>query len=267
MDEKEMIITEEQISEELSGWDEAWDDETIGVDAPEEQEPEGEPEESDDAEPEEDRHQVFTLKVLGEEREVSEEEMRAFAQKGVDYDGVKADRDSLRRTNAELSSYKAFLEDVAKDSNKTLDELMDEVQAMAVSRRDGVDMERARERVQYERRIKDLERQSSEAEQQKNAGAAQRAEFAAFRTAHPDVKPGDIPKEVWAEVAGGRSLGDAYRSHEIKQLKEENRRLKEQAEVKQQEQKNTARSTGSRKSPGSGAGKKDAWDEAWDSLF
>lgn len=264
------IITEEQISEELNAWDEAWDDETVGVDAPDEEEPEGEPEDSEEDEAgheEEDRRHVFTLKVLGEEREVSEEEMRTYAQKGMDYDGVRADRDRYRQENAELGVYKTFLEQIARDSGITLDELMEQTEASMVAKRDGVDQERALERVKYERRIRDLEKKAGDTERQRTSDEKQQADFAAFRDAHPDVKPEEIPKEVWAEVAGGKSLNDAYNAYETKLLKEENRRLKEQAEVKKQEQQNKARSAGSRKSPGSGTGKKDAWDEAWDALM
>lgn len=271
MNENETFISEEEISEELDAWDEAWDDETVGVDAPDEEpeEPEGETEEEveEEAETEEDRHQVFKLKVLGEEKEVSEEELRSYAQKGVDYDGVRADRDNLRKTNAELSRYKEFLESVAKDSGQTIEELMDQTQANAIAKRDNIDIQRALERVRYEREIAELKRKNGEAEEEKTASDKQRADFLAFQTAHPDVKPNDIPKEVWAKVAEGVSLNEAYSAHEMKLLREENRRLKEAAEVKKQESKNKARSTGSRKSPGIGAGAKDAWDEAWDELF
>lgn len=269
MNENETVITEEEISEELDAWDEAWDDETVGVDAPDE-EPEGEPEEDeeDDAPPgAEDSHQVYTLKVLGEEKSVTEDEYRAFAQKGVDYDGVRADRDNLRSANAELARYKDFLEEIAKDNGQTIEELMDQTQANTIAKRDNIDPQRALERVRYERRIKELEKQNSASEAQKSAEEKQRADFAAFQAAHPDVQTKDIPREVWEKVAGGMSLTEAYSSHEMKLLKEENRRLKEAAEVKQQEEKNKARSTGSRKSPGSGTGKRDAWDEAWDALL
>lgn len=266
MNENEMVITDEEISAELSGWDEGWDDET--VDAPDD-EPEGEPEaEEDDAEPEaEDRHQVFTLKVLGEEKEVTEEEYRGYAQKGVDYDGVRADRDKLRQTNEELGRYKAFLEEVAKDSGMSLEDLMDQTHANAIAKRDNIDPERALERVKYERQIAELKHRNSTTEAQRSAEEKQRADFDAFRAAHPDVQTKDIPKEVWEKVAAGVSLVDAYSGHEMKLLKEENRRLKEAAEVKKQESKNKARSTGSRKSPGAGTGAKDAWDEAWDKYF
>lgn len=265
MNENEIFTSEEEISAELDSWDEAWDDET--VDAPED-EPEGEPEEEEEAEPEaENRHQVFTLKVLGEEKEVSEEELRSYAQKGVYYDGVRADRDNLRKTNAELSRYKAFLEEIAKDSGQTIEELMDQTQANAIAKRDNIDPQRALERVKYEREIAELKRKNGEAEEEKTASEKQRSDFLAFQTAHPEVKPNDIPKEVWAKVADGMSLNEAYSEHEMKLLKEENRRLKEAAEVKKQENENKARSTGSRKSPGAGTGAKDAWDEAWDKYF
>ena len=55
-------------------------------------------------------------------------------------------------------------------------------------------------------------------------------ECAAFVQAYPGLDPQSIPKSVWASVRGGRSLTEAYGSHERAQLREDNRRLKEEME-------------------------------------
>ena len=44
--------------------------------------------------------ETFTLKHLDEQREVSREELIALAQKGLDYDRIRADRDRLKNAEA-----------------------------------------------------------------------------------------------------------------------------------------------------------------------
>ena len=48
---------------------------------------------------------------------------------------------------------------------------------------------------------------------------ARAQEMERFLTAYPEVKAGDIPREVWQQVAAGVPLVSAYAMHENQQLK------------------------------------------------
>lgn len=78
--------------------------------------------------------------------------------------------------------------------------------------------------------------------------------MAEFLDAYPDVKPEDVPVEVWVEVNKGRNLLEAYVRYENKRLKEEMAKFQQQQQVQQANEKNAASSTGSAKSSGATGG-------------
>ena len=85
-----------------------------------------------------------------------------------------------------------------------------------------------------------------------------------FLDAYPDVKPEDIPAEVWQEVKEGRSLLDAYVRYENKRLKDEMAKFQQQQQNQQANQTNAASSTGSARDIGSAGKPKDPFEEGFD---
>lgn len=85
-----------------------------------------------------------------------------------------------------------------------------------------------------------------------------------FLEAYPDVKPEDVPAEVWQEVARGRSLLDAYVRYENKLLKDEMAKFQQQQQNQQANQTNAASSTGSARDIGSAGKPKDPFEEGFD---
>lgn len=83
-----------------------------------------------------------------------------------------------------------------------------------------------------------------------------RADLRTFATAFPDAarSPAAIPPAVWDMVRGGRSLTAAYAAFQA---------VRDQAGRRNAE--NAARSTGSMRSAGSGAGPRDPFLEGWES--
>jgi len=73
-----------------------------------------------------------------------------------------------------------------------------------------------------------------------------------FLEAYPNVKPEEVPVEVWQEVAKGRSLLDAYIRHENQKLKAEMAKYQQQQQNQQANQANAATSTGSVRDGGKG---------------
>lgn len=199
----------------------------------------------------------LTLKYMGEEKTVSRDEAVALAQKGMDYDRVKAKLDERDETIS-------FLSELAKQQGLTLDEFIDNTHAALLSKREGLDATAALGRVRLERRQRELDAKEArlkDAEQagaQLDAAAAKRKQdIDEFRREYPDVKADTIPKEVWDGVARGLSLTAAYTKHE-------NARIKAELEAEKQAKANAAKTTGSRESAGQAKTKPDPWLDGWD---
>lgn len=223
--------------------------------------PEGKPDENPAVE-----EKTYTLKGIGGEQTVSEEEYRVYAQKGLDYDGLRADRDKLRADNARFIQQEAFLKELVERSGfEDVQELIDNTRAriykdkMAEDGKEISDFE-ALHHVQREaQKTAQTVKTAEKTDEEKRS-----AEIAAFVKEFPNVRAEQIPSAVWEGVGKGGSLIELYRNHvsgekdaEIARLKSENEKLKTY-------QKNRERSTGSLKSSGF-APKKDAFDEGWDS--
>lgn len=222
-------------------------------------------------------HQLYTLKHLGKEGLYTIDEVLEFASKGMDYDGVRQDRDELRRERAALNGQTEFLKELAKRAgDATIEQHLDRVRATwsiqdaeksgnVVSPEDALiratqtrltAAEPEPEKEPEAEQPKPVEQQEKSAE---GESAAQRAQmFRAFIAEYPGVKPEEIPKEVWTECARTGDLAGAYRKHE-------NAKLKAELEELKLNQRNKERSTGSWQSAGAPT-PKDAFDEGWDSV-
>lgn len=126
---------------------------------------------------------IVRLTHLGQAREVPLSEAVSLAQKGLDYDHIRQERDELRRDPAW--------------------EVLD-----AFAARSGLS------RGEYVRALKE---QMAGAAPSPEEG--RRAEYRRFFEAYPEVGVADIPDEVWRRAAAGEPLVEAYRRHENAQLK------------------------------------------------
>lgn len=206
--------------------------------------------------------QKFTLKHLDEVREVDRDEVVALAQKGMDYDRIRTERDALKASEAELEEYRTFLKRIAGD--QSIEDLIDST----LAKLDVADAEAKGEELDEVEQFKKLriERVKREAKNPKPAPEAPKSpedlekerlskSIQRFIKAYPDVKATDVPPEVWKDYRDGRAdLVECWELHENKKLKEEIKALK-------QNQKNKERSTGSKKSTGKKA--VDPWFDGW----
>lgn len=152
--------------------------------------------------------ELFTLKNRDEIRRVTREEMTAMAQKGWDYDTVRRERDQLRQYREESSPAVKLVADFAARSGMGVPEYLDSIRRQELMGR-GMDEQTAQNAVRQER------------QQQRTEAAARRKDMNAFLNQYAEVKPEEIPKEVWAEVAGGNSLVGAYTMYRNRQLQAE----------------------------------------------
>lgn len=259
----------------IDGFDEMWedgndepgDDGETGEPEKEAEEPGAETEEPEKAEepaPEqkpEAENQRFKLKVNGEESEVDRDKVIELAQKGMDYDRIKAERDSFKADAPTLQRYREqelFLKDLAERSNIGVDQLMENVRVqMAMDQDKNLSEAEARAKVKAEAAARQQPAEAKVEEKAKEPSPEERrqAMFASFVQAYPDVKADSIPKEVWETAGRTFDLVGAYRDHEIRTLRKE-------VETLRQNNKNKERSTGSRRSVGNASADK-AFDDLW----
>lgn len=206
--------------------------------------------------------QKFTLKHMNDVFEVDQNEVVALAQKGLDYDRIRADRDTLKQKEGRLEELESFLKRIAGD--QSIEDLIDSTLAkldVADAEKRGEDLDEVEQfkKLRMERVKREAKNPPPAAEQPKTPEELEKERLSKsiqrFIKVYPDVKATDVPAEVWQDYRNHRAdLVECWELHENKKLKEELKALK-------QNQKNKERSTGSKKS----SGKKtvDPWFDGW----
>ena len=211
---------------------------------------------------------TWTLRHMDEIKNVGEAEMVTLAQKGMDYDRIRAKYDEskpameilsifAKQKGVSVADYVSFLRTEAKKADG-----LSEAEA-----RRSIELEDREAAVTAREAEQAAERQAAEQANAAANAAAQRrkADIDEFAREYPDVarNPDAIPKEVWDAVAAGSSLTVAYAKYTAKQAREEAERTRRAAQAAQQNIKNAARSTGSMQSAGQNAGGRDPFLEGW----
>lgn len=258
-DEGDFDLTDDSGEETTEAEDEATDGSDESSEEAEEKAEveESETEKAEEEEKSDEGHQLYTLKSPAGEKQCTLDEVLSLANKGLDYDGVRQDRDAMRE----------FLKELAEPSKLNIQELMDTTRArMLISKKkaEGVEMSEmeALTAIQRDRATAAAEEQNRAATQ---AEAKKQEMINTFLAEFPNVNAADIPAEVWKACRENGDLAGAYRKYVNGQKDSEITRLKAEIETLKQNQKNKDRSTGSRKSVGATT-PKDPFDEGWDSV-
>ena len=208
-------------------------------------------------------NQRFRINYLGNEEEYDLAQMTELAQKGRNYDHVVEERDRLKGEVGK-GKHDDFLEELARRAGKSVEEQIDLTRAMWLmndefDKGNEISEADALLRVQREKKApaKIEDAKSAEPPENKTNQMIDR-----FLAVYPDVKATDIPKEVWDSARQTGDLLGAYQALEIKRLRSENEKIRQEARNEQ----NARRSTGPRKSSGS-TKEKDDFDAAWDSDY
>lgn len=277
-------VTEESAALEENFFDDAWDEDTAPVEEVTEepeanQQPEVNEQQCEAAEAEEhsentadntapthaeEKEETFTLRYMKEDKQYSRNDTIILAQKGLDYDRVRAERDTLKSEIPTFKEYKSFLEELASDSGVSVDQLMENVRATRLVERERkagniISETAAKEQIQREKSARDKDNAVQEDEIKPEEAPVKKTkdlDVTSFIKAFPDVKADDIPESVWIEVMNGADLTSAYTRYENKQLRNRIAAI-------EQNQKNAERSTGSRKTTGNNQ-TYDDFDAAWD---
>ena len=216
----------------------------------------------------------FTLKVLGEEKSFTREEVVPLAQKGMDYDRVKGQLEEARNSLKEYEQIKGdlakrndqlyWLEELAKEQNQTLDDLIEVTQAQVMARKTGQNIEVCKGIVKNQRLERELKARESKLNATTDQNEKIKSDIDAFMKAYPELAadPKNLPQEVWDAVKAGEPLLNAYRAYEIKELRAQLEKQKAEAEKKLQKEINKSRSTGSMSTKGNKT-EDDFFDALW----
>lgn len=207
----------------------------------------------------------FSLKHLSETKTVNRDEVVALAQKGMDYDRIRQERDQLRQYRQEADPALGLIKSYADRSGMDVAGYIDFVRKQELMAQ-GVNEPTAAAQVEVEKRQAALDAQNAEAEamrqqqereqqEERKRSESRARDMDAFLSAYPTVKPDDIPPTVWERVAAGESLMGAYTMHR-------NKELESQLAAERQNKQNQRRSPGSL-STGMEGSKKDDIDSVW----
>ena len=212
-----------------------------------------EPEQADDAD------EYLEVKFLHETRKVGKEEAKTLVQKGLNYDHVVEERDTMRADYDKLKGYENFLNEL-KGEFPTVEALIDDTRARMLADKEGISYADATAKVKnmYPEQPAKPEKPSSN--QTMGDDAVQK-----FVAKYPNVKAEDIPAEVWDEVRETGDLLGAYEKN-VAFKERDNRIAALEAEIKtlKQNSKNAARSAGSASSSGNTSAKskiQQLWEE------
>lgn len=155
------------------------------------------------------------------------------------------------RNNPHLS----YLEQKAQKLGITVEQLIEndrkfeEQEALNRLIQQNIPEEYAKKLLEHDKFMQEYQTEKQQREQKEK----EQKMYLEFLEAYPDVKPEDVPAEVWQEVAKGRNLLDAYVRYENKRLKDEMAKFQQQQQTQAANMKNAASSTGSVRDGGNGA--------------
>ena len=216
-----------------------------------------------------DAPKTWSLRHMGEVKQVGEADMVTLAQKGMDYDRIREKYDESKPV---MELFGAF----AKQAGMSVQDYVAHIrfqakQAQGLSEAEAkrsIDLE-DREAAVSAKEAEEAQRQQEAAQArqaQNSADARRQADIAEFQKTFPDAAkdPKSIPAEVWADVRNGSSLVSAYAKYAVAQANAKAQAAEQKAETTTQNQRNAGRSTGSMRSAGENIESKDPFLSGWD---
>lgn len=193
----------------------------------------------------EDLPDFLTIRYNKADRKLSKKEAVELAQKGANYDHVKAELDSYR-SGPIGQAMKAYA-DQAGMSVEQYAEMMAH-QAEAAAEKKAIEELQEKWPEAPDDLLKEyvrMQREGSKAKAMSAEEAKRQKEWADALAEYPDIKPDAIPQDVHEAVAQGASPIDALRQHELAALRAKVAELTAAKEAKEKANDNRARSIGS----------------------
>lgn len=195
----------------------------------------------------------FSLKVNGNTYQVPREKMTELAQKGMDYDRVRQQRDAARAFQQEnestIASLKALAESVSP--GMTISDLIDRMRVNMLVAQD-VPEAVATERVARENAERMLREKSDAESAEATKKERVNAEIRDFQAKYPgvDVSEREI-REMSGDLAAGMSFVEAYQKRQLQEKESALESLRRRLEAEKKNNQNRASSPGSQSDAGS----------------
>lgn len=198
--------------------------------------------EDEDEEPvEEQKDEGLTVKYNGKEQKVGKDEIPTLVQKGLNYDHIQGELESMRSGNM----YKVLKRAADKEGMS-----VEQYAKYVLDKEDADVLTEAEEAIRKENPNlpSNIVKELAEARAAKKANNAKAEEHSAEEKAwldalkeYPEMTQDSIPQEVLEAVAGGKSPLIALKNYEISQLKA----AQKKAAIDEKNLKNKEKSTGS----------------------
>lgn len=210
-----------------------------------------EPQESAEAQPEEEPQEVeeptdfLTVRFNKADKKLTKAEAVELAQKGLNYDHVKAELDSYR-DGPIGKAIKAYADQAGMSVEKYAEMMAQQAEAAEEKRLITELQEKYPEAP--DELLKDyakMQREGTKAQAQSAEEAKRQQEWADALAEFPDIKPDAIPQDVHEAVAEGVSPLMALMKHKMAEQAAKIAELTAEKETKKKQEDNRARSTGS----------------------
>ena len=271
MDEEFGVDLSDVVDEDVSDGNQT--EETEASDNTEEEQPETEPAQDTAEEPaaaaeeqvqQEVPQDLYELKVNKEVQKVTMDQLKEYAQQGLDYGRIRQQRDNLQQNLNEQNKWRTENEGtltelaaVAQAAGMDVPGLLNSLRVNMLVQQ-GMSREAAQERIRAERaerqvaeNQKQANKQKSEQEKQEQMRQRVARDMQEFQQMYPGVDIRNVPQEVITEAASGKnSLVGAYALHQNKQLQSQIKELNAKIAAQQQNNNNRSKSMGSVRSSG-----------------
>lgn len=239
-------VSEEQFDGDsfLSGFDLPEENEdTEGTETSAEAQPEQGAEEPKEAA--EDPADFLTVRFNKEDKKLTRAQAVELAQKGMNYDHIKAELDSYR--DGPIGKAMKAYADQAGMSVEKYAEMMAQ-QAEAAAEKKAVEELHEKYPDAPDELLRDyarLQREGNKTQAHNAEEAKRQREWADALAEYPDVKPETIPQDVHDAISQGKTPLEALREHELAELRTKVAELTSKDEAKKKRDDNRARAVGS----------------------
>lgn len=196
--------------------------------------------------------ELLTLKYYGQEVQLPRDQVVALAQRGMDYDKVRAERDALRNDKG-----RRLLERYAEASGMPVEEYLGylerELEQASIKRETDAGMSDAQARELLQLRRNEAARR--EEDRAREARQRQNELYMELLREYPEIR--QLPPEVVQRIAKGETPLAAYRAYDLARTKEQLARQQAAAKAAAAAERNARTAAGS--AAGLGAGQEDGF--------
>lgn len=165
----------------------------------------------------------YKIKYKGQEEtlHLTDDQLIAMLQKGRDYDEVRKQRDELTTQSKDYDDLSRLADYIAANNGMPRSEYMklfnEQTSEDGIRKQIDEDYPDASEELKAE--LFESRKAKADAAKEKEHDEAINADIAALRSEYPDADIDNLPADVKSDIENGMKPLDAYRLHELKELR------------------------------------------------